>query len=81
MLDPLLTVLQSIVNIKKTSCLTCYGTGLYVASGINKDVQRSLLTESKLTSESALDTAMAAEAAAYNCKQLQERQKPQLPVN
>uniref|UniRef100_A0A1X7T248 Retrotransposon gag domain-containing protein n=1 Tax=Amphimedon queenslandica TaxID=400682 RepID=A0A1X7T248_AMPQE len=47
----------------------------------DKAVQRSLLKESKLTYESALDTALAAEAAAHDCKQLQERQKPQLPVN
>ena len=47
----------------------------------DKAVQRSLLKESKLTYESALDTALAAEAAAHDCKQLQDRQKPLLPVN
>ena len=47
----------------------------------DKAVKRSLLNKSKLTYESALDTALAAEAAAHDCKQLHDRQKPLLPVN
>uniref|UniRef100_A0A1X7U0L8 Retrotransposon gag domain-containing protein n=1 Tax=Amphimedon queenslandica TaxID=400682 RepID=A0A1X7U0L8_AMPQE len=46
----------------------------------DKAVQRSLLKETCLTYQSALDTALGAEAAAHDAKQLQERQKT-LPVN
>ena len=46
----------------------------------DKAVQRSLLKETRLTYQSALDTALGAEAAAHDAKQLQDRQKT-LPVN
>ena len=47
----------------------------------DKAVQRMLLKESKLTYDTALDTALAAEAAANDSKQLHDNLHPVLPVH
>ena len=46
----------------------------------DKAVQRTLLKESRLTYDTALDTALAAEAAANDSKQLHNNPHPVLPV-
>ena len=47
----------------------------------DKAVQRTLLKESKLTYDTALDTALAAKAAAHDSKQLHDNLHPVLPVH
>ena len=47
----------------------------------DKAVQHTLLKESKLTYDTALDTALAAEAAANDSKQLHDNLHPVLPVH
>ena len=47
----------------------------------DKAVQRTLLKESRLTYDTALDTALAAEAAAIDSKQLHDNPHPVLPVH